>query len=108
MKRMTKLFILIGIISLAMGIGTGFLIKAAKENKAETKSENHAEAQPEIVELPVMSDSANPQGLAPAKKAPEQPRSNANTATIEAEDTQEVEDVEAAAATEMRERRYND
>lgn len=109
MKRTTKLFVLIGIISLALGIGTGFLIKAAKENKAEPTALESTEAQADIIELPPTSESANPQGLAPAKKAPAQaPRAANNAVAIEAEDTQETEEVENAARTEMRERRYND
>lgn len=109
MKRTTKLFILIGIISLALGVGTGFLIKAAKENKAEPAAIESTEAQADIIELPPTSESANPQKSPPSAAPAQPPRAANNAVAIEAEDTQESEEAEEqAAAARMRERRYND
>jgi flagellar basal body-associated protein FliL len=107
MKRTTKLFILIGIISLALGIGTGFLIKAATKPKESVAIEE----QSEIVELPVMSNEANPQRIGAVPKPSVQAPARID---VEAEDMDNEQELPAYdkqendRMIEMKERQYND
>lgn len=115
MSKNTKLFIIIGIVALVLGMGTGFLIKAVKKDAPEDVIETQAdiEVRSDIVELPVMSNEANPQRKGAVPKPPEDIPASNDVMFEDAEDPQgnqpdEDETENDRDNAHMNERRYND
>lgn len=69
MKRTTKLFILIGVVALALGIGTGLLIKYVRGDYEEIPSVNVIEA-PDSPALPQHSIEQPEEPLQEQERAP--------------------------------------